>query len=244
MREFDRRYLYEVVQHERLAIVGRFAQAIVHDFQNPLSNIGFAADLACATSATRKERVDAKATIRKQVDRLSDMIGELLEFTRSSSGSVTLAQVDYREFVERVLNDLAPEVAARSVRVVCENPPPKIPLPLDRRRLVHVFMNLINNAIAFMPEGGTVMLRFAVSDDEIATEVEDTGPGIAPAIANRLFEPFATHGKRHGTGLGLAICKRIVEDHGGKMHARIEAGHGAIFRFTLPRGPVEKTKRS
>ncbi|MGB8167796.1 MAG: ATP-binding protein [Chthoniobacteraceae bacterium] len=235
MREFDRRYLYEVFQQERLAMVGRFAQSIVHDFTNPLSNIGFAADLACAGDATRKERTQAKATIRKQVDRLSDMIGELLEFTRGPSGSVALALVNYRQFVERLISDLASEVEQRSVQILCENPPPEIPLPLDRRRLAHVFLNLINNAIAFMPGGGKIVLRFAVSDDEVNTEVEDTGSGIAPEIAGRLFEPFATHGKRQGTGLGLSICKRIIEDHGGRISARTESGRGAIFTFTLPR---------
>lgn len=69
----------------------------------------------------------------------------------------------------------------------------------------------------------------------IATEIEDTGPGIAPEVAARLFEPFATHGKTHGTGLGLSICKRIIEDHRGRLHTRTEPGRGAIFSFALPR---------
>jgi len=64
--------------------------------------------------------------------------------------------------------------------------------------------------------------------------VEDTGRGIAPEIAARLFEPFATHGKQNGTGLGLSICKKIVEDHSGKITARSEPGRGATFIFTLP----------
>ena len=64
--------------------------------------------------------------------------------------------------------------------------------------------------------------------------MEDTGPGVAPEIASKLFEPFATHGKEHGTGLGLSICKRIIEDHKGRIHARCDAGRGAVFSFTLP----------
>src|SRR5205823_5976074 len=77
--------------------------------------------------------------------RLSDMICELLEFTRGSSSSVALAPVDYRRFVERLLGDLEKEAAERSVQIVYENRPPKISLPLDRRRLAHVFTNLIKN---------------------------------------------------------------------------------------------------
>jgi signal transduction histidine kinase len=235
MREFNQLYLYEVVQQERLAIVGRFAQSIVHDFTSPLGNIAFAADLAGAPDATEEERVKANATIRSQADRLADMIGELLEFTRSPSGSVALAMVDYRRFVENTLSDLRTDLETHGVKIVFDNPPPEILLPLDRRRLVHVFTNLINNAIAVMPEGGTITMRFIVTDDEVVTEMEDSGPGIAPEIAGRLFEPFTTHGKRHGTGLGLSICKRIVEDHGGAITARNGPGCGAVFTFALPR---------
>ena len=235
MREFDRRYLDAVIQHERLALVGRFAQSIVHDFANPLGAIAFAADLACAGDATLEERTQAKATILGQVDRLSDMIGELLEFTRGPSGAVALTPVEYREFVERTIDELRPRLKSRSVRIIFENPPPQMPLPLNRRRLFHVFANLINNATAFMPRGGAITLRFRVTDEEVVTEVEDAGPGIAPEIADRLFEPFATHGKRHGTGLGLSICRRIIEDHGGAIAACSEPGRGAIFTFTLPR---------
>lgn len=234
MREFNRLYLYEVVQQERLAVVGRFAQSIVHDITNPLGNIGFAADLASASDATEEERSEANATIRKQVDRLSDMIGELMEFTRSPSGSVALALVDYRSFVENTLGDLAPDLKVRGVGVVYENPPPDVPLPLDRRRLVHVFTNLVNNAVAVMPGGGTITLRFRVTEDAVITEVEDSGPGIAPEIEGRLFEPFATYGKPDGTGLGLSICRRIVEDHGGTITARNDPGGGAVFAFALP----------
>ena len=85
-----------------------------------------------------------------------------------------------------------------------------------------------------MPTGGKIILRFSQNENEVVTEIEDTGPGIAPEIANTVFEAFTTHGKSHGTGLGLTICKRIVEDHKGKIIACNEPGRGAIFRFTLP----------
>jgi signal transduction histidine kinase len=235
MREFNQLYLHEVLQQERLAVVGRFAQGIVHDFTNPLGNIGFAADLAGASDATAEEKCEAHATIRKQVDRLSDMIGELLEFTRGPSGAVALAMVDYGRFVQDTLGDLAGELKVRRVKVVFENPPTDVAVPLDRRRLVHVFTNLINNAIAVMPDGGTITLRFHVTDDAVVTELEDSGPGLAPEIEGRLFEPFATHGKPNGTGLGLSICRRIVEDHGGTIVARSSPGRGAAFIFGLPR---------
>ena len=73
-----------------------------------------------------------------------------------------------------------------------------------------------------MPDGGEIFLRFRGDEKEIVTEIEDTGPGIAPEIADKLFQPFATHGKDPGTGLGLSICKKIIEDHQGRIWARNE----------------------
>jgi len=85
-----------------------------------------------------------------------------------------------------------------------------------------------------MLNGGKIFLRFQTDEKEVITEVEDTGPGIAPEIADKLFQAFATFGKEHGTGLGLSICKKIVEDCQGRIGVRHEAGRGAIFYFTLP----------
>ena len=115
-----------------------------------------------------------------------------------------------------------------------QNEPPPVLVQFDPRRLSRVFFNLIGNATDVMLNGGKIFLRFQFQEKVIITEIEDSGPGIAPEIAEQLFQPFATHGKSHGTGLGLSICKKIVEDHGGTIAVRSEPGRGAIFTFTLP----------
>jgi len=235
VREFDRRFIDEVLQAERLALVGRFAQAIVHDFKNPLNIIGFAAELIGGNDVPAEHRAEGKLQIRRQLERLTNMINELLEFTRGSSRAVTLELTDYRAFMEEFLKSIEPEAAEKSVKITCANQPPGLMLPVDRGRLLHVLYNLVNNAIDVMPGGGTITLRFHVEDHEVTTELEDTGPGIAAEIKDTLFQPFATHGKAHGTGLGLSICKRIIEDHHGRIHAHSEPGCGAVITFTLPR---------
>ncbi len=234
LREFNRHYIREVLQAERLALVGRFARSIVHDFKNPLNVIGIAADLAGMETATPQSRQLARNRIRKQVDRLSTMVNELLEFTRGTQSSLVLAETDYRAYVHRILEDLQPELGECSVILECENEPPPVMLLLDPSRLVHVFTNLLNNAVDAMPNGGKVKLRFTVGAKELVTEIEDTGSGVAPDIAPRLFEAFATHGKAQGSGLGLSICKRIIDDHHGRIEARNEPGRGAVFAFALP----------
>jgi signal transduction histidine kinase len=235
MREFDRRYLYEVFQQERLALIGRFAQSIVHDLRNPLNTIALGAHLACAPDSTPAEREEAGAAIRKQVKRLTNMIGEVLEFTRPSRKPVMLERTNFREFISEVIPDLHAEAARKSVALNVRRPP-DISLFIDRQRLPHVFSNLVSNAIDFTPRGGRITLRFSVTPRDVITRVEDTGAGIAPDIADRLFEPFATAGKPRGTGLGLSICKRIVEDHKGTITGASKRGRGSVFTFSIPRG--------
>src|SRR2546425_2649966 len=234
MRDFNHQYTREVLQAERLTLVGRFARSIVHDLKNPLNIIGISAEMAAMDNATRDDRRAAKDRIRKQIDRLSDMINELLEFTRGSSATVVLAKSSYADFIRQLIEEIRAEAAAKLVAVELENEPPDIALLINPKRLAHVFYNIVHNACDAMPEGGTIKLRFEQTDKEVVTEIEDTGRGIAPEIAPRLFEAFATYGKAQGTGLGLSICKKIVEDHLGNISSRSEPGRGAIFSFSLP----------
>ena len=235
LREFNRQYLREVLQAERLAVVGRFARSIVHDLKNPLNIIGLTAEMAGMEQVPLEQRQQAKERIRKQVERISDLIGEILDFTQGSQSDFVLAPADYGAFVQQLVKELGPEVRLKSATLALENPPPEVELRLHPKRLRRVFYNLIHNATDAMPDGGTILLRFHETPTEVVTEIEDAGGGIAPEMAGQLFEAFATHGKAHGTGLGLSICKRIIQDHQGWITARSEPGRGAVFSFGLPR---------
>jgi signal transduction histidine kinase len=234
LREFNQLHLREILEAERLAAVGNFARAIVHDLKNPLSIIGLSAETFDLPGISPELRGKSQARIRKQVERISDLVGDILIFTDGKRATSEIKPGDYHAFILELITDLRAEAELKSVRVELENVPPALPVRFDPRRLSRVFHNLVHNATDVVPGGGAVFLRFHADEKEIITEIEDTGPGIAPEIAGQLFQPFATHGKAHGTGLGLSICKRIVEDHGGKISARSAPGRGAIFRFTLP----------
>jgi signal transduction histidine kinase len=239
LREFNSKYVREVLESERLALVGRFASSIVHDLKNPLNIIGISADMACMAGATTESRQVAKVRIRKQVERITNMVTELLEFTQGSHTNFVLAQVDFKSFTEQLIEEIRAEVALKSVTIEYLNAPPAIPVRINPQRLCRVFHNLIANAADAMAGGGAVKLRFTVSGAEVITELEDTGKGIAPQILDRLFQAFATYGKANGTGLGLSICKKIVQDHHGRIYARNVPGGGALFGFTLPVPNVE-----
>jgi signal transduction histidine kinase len=234
LREFNRQHIREVLQSEQLAVIGRFARAIVHDLKNPLTIISLTAEIVCSPNAKPEMRTGAHERIRKQIERISDLVGEILQFTQGDHVDATLAPMNYAGFIGQVIEDLRHETEFKSVKVELANGPPAVTLKINPKRLRRVFFNIVHNAADVMNEGGKIFLRFIPGSNEIVTEIEDDGPGIAPEIADKLFEVFATHGKAHGTGLGLSICKKIIEDHGGRIWARNEEGRGAVFAFALP----------
>jgi signal transduction histidine kinase len=233
LREFNRQYLREVLQAERMAIVGRFASAIVHDLKNPLTIIGIAADTACNESSTPEIRKISRGRLEKQIERITYLVNDILDFTKGSSGELAVVHTDYAAYIKSLVQELQPELGKVSIEF--ENPAPALKVPINPRRLSRVFHNLIGNAIDAMPGGGKIKLAFSATNSEVLTEIRDSGAGISPEILDKLFDPFVTYGKVKGTGLGLSICRRIVEEHGGKISARNHPSGGAAFLFSLPR---------
>jgi signal transduction histidine kinase len=214
----------------------------VHDLKNPLNIIGISADMICMPSATPESRQVSKGRIRKQVERISNMVSELLEFVQGSHTNFILARVDYSAFVLQLVEEIQQEVALKSVTVEYRSQPPPVMVQINPQRLARVFHNFMGNAADAMPGGGSVRLSFSInSEGAVVTEMHDTGKGIPPQMLDRLFQAFATHGKANGTGLGLAICKKIIQDHKGAVYARNAPEGGAVFGFTLP---VPKTSHN
>ena len=236
IRNTNQQYIDEVIQAEKLSVIGRFARNIVHDFKNPLNVIGLATEMATADWADDKNVTTSLERIQRQTRRMTTMLNELLEFSRGDAQQLVLQQQNYPEYVRELLVEIKPDLAEKGIEIVFDCRRPKIDICIDSQRISHLFYNLINNAADEMRKGGTIAIMITVADEAVTTQVEDTGPGIAPEIASKLFQPFATHGKAHGTGLGLSICEKIVSDHGGRIWADPAAPLGARFLFTLPTG--------
>jgi len=233
LREFNQHHLREVVQAERLAVVGQFARSIIHDLKNPLNIIGLTLEAYGRSDAPPPARAAARSRIQKQVERINDLVADLLQFTQAGQRCVRLP-VNYAGFIEPLVRELRPELELKSVRLQIANDVPAITMDLDVKRLRRVFLNLVANATEAMPGVGVITLRFQQQERDVITEIADNGPGISPEVAEKLFQPFATYGKAHGTGLGLSICKRIIEDHGGRIWAANGPQGGAVFSFSLP----------
>jgi signal transduction histidine kinase len=239
LRDFDRQYLRDVLQAERLAIVGRFARSIIHDLKNPLAIIGLAAEMVNLPNASLEARERAVGNIRAQIERIGEMIGEIIEFTQGPQPAVVLPAMDYARFTREVVDELRPEAALKRVTLELDAGADPVPVRLHPKRLRRVFHNLVHNATDAMQGGGVIRVRLQLKPAEVVTEVEDTGPGLPPEILGQLFEPFVTHGKAEGTGLGLSICRRVIEEHGGWIAARNLPDRGAVFSFGLPRPKPE-----
>jgi len=234
VRHLNQKYLEEIRQAERLAVVGRFATSIVHDFKGPLAIIGLATGLACSRGARLSERRKMRGMVVHQTERMKTMLQELIDFTRPGGQRPKLRPVWFAPYLNSLADEVSPELAQRGVKLVVETPPPSVPVRIEPNRLSRLFYNLFTNAADEMKEGGTITLRFKKNGGELQVEVQDQGQGIPPELAESLFQPFATHGKPNGTGLGLTICRRIAEDLGGRIWATSMPGKGATFSFTLP----------
>jgi signal transduction histidine kinase len=162
------------------------------------------------------------------------LLQDLLDVGRGKAGEIRLC--DLREIAAAVAGSLESAAAAQQVRIVLEAPE-GLELPLDRRRIERVFLNLMGNALEAMPGGGVITVSAAAEPDSVVVTVSDTGPGIAPEIRSRLFQPFVTARKKSGLGLGLALARQAVVDHGGDMWAdSSESGASLLFRLPRHRG--------
>ena len=236
LRDFNRHHLREIIEAERLAALGSFARSIVHDLKNPLTVIGMATEIMAAPQSRPERRQEYYERVRRQITTITELVGDILDFTQTAAAPSELAAISYNEFIEDLATELCLESELQGAVLTMENNPPPVKLKFDPRRLRRVIRNLTGNALDMQPEGGQVTMRFQQTQNEIITEVQDNGPGIAPEMAGKLFQAFATFGKEHGTGLGLSICKKIIEDHGGRIwaHNAPAPGPGAIFSFALP----------
>jgi two-component system, OmpR family, sensor histidine kinase VicK len=239
--------LYEQLKvHEKME--KEFINIAAHELRTPMQPIIGLSELLRANIASKKER-EILDVIIKSANRLQQLTEDLLDVATIESQSLRLRKerVDINGLVQSSLQDIAGQNDKSNnmkVRLVCDLAPGSIFVQADKERLTQVISNLLNNAIKFTREGGTVDARtrksIGVSGEqqyhhrEALISIKDTGIGIDPEVIPRLFTKFATKSEK-GTGLGLFISKGIVEAHGGKIWAENNKdGKGATFTFTLP----------
>jgi signal transduction histidine kinase len=227
----------ELIRQERISTIGRMASSIVHDLRNPLAAIYGGAEMMVDTDLSPPQVKRLAMNIYKSSRRIQEMLQDLLQVTRGKTGAREMCQV--ADVVAAAVDSSREAAAAQRVSISVDVSG-DIELPLERSRVERVFVNLIANAMEMMPEGGEIRIVGGVENGEVQVDVSDTGPGIAPEIRARLFQPFASFGKRNGLGLGLALSRQSLLDHGGDLVVADNRGRGACFRVSLPLAQVER----
>jgi len=230
-------------QHEvsrRLASLGKLAARVAHELNNPLDGILRYINLALRIvgdapplrgSGQEPKLKTYLAESRTGLMRMVQIIGDLLEYSRSTSGEFDAVGIN--EVMDEAIRSLAAAAEEHHVVVAADFQTPTMPT-VRGSRLYQVCCNLIRNAIDAMPDGGRLTITSGIVDDEVVLRVADTGVGL-PEPVEKVFEPFfTTKPPGKGTGLGLAICKDFIEDMQGTITASPGEKGGAVFTVRVP----------
>ncbi len=224
----------------KLASVGELATGLAHEINNPLAVISAeqtnVSDLL-QESETNPEWLDqalkAVERSREQVRRCAGITQKMLQFGRKRESD--LGPVDIAPSCSATIELLKRHAAVRNVQIESDIDKNLPKVLADRIELEQVLVNLINNAVDAMPDGGTVELRAFRDGREVHLEVADNGIGITPVDIDRIFEPFyTTKPPGKGTGLGLSVCYGIIQSWGGRIWAQSDQGRGTVVHIHLP----------
>jgi len=252
---YQRKLEDEARRNETLARLGSLVAGLAHEIKNPLGGIRGAAQLLARRVAADAQAKAHTEIIVREVDRLADLVEQLLTF--GAPRRPERQHLNVHRVLHEVLSILGPEIDKRSIVVRMEIDPSLPDVVGDQAQLLQVFINLVKNALEVMPGGGQLVLSTRIEtdfhivrramQDEIArgeggapshgqfvrVGVGDSGPGFPLDLGERVFEPFVTT-KARGSGLGLAICERIVAAHGGDIRAENRREGGALVTVNLP----------
>jgi signal transduction histidine kinase len=229
----------DLIRQERISTIGRLSGSIVHDLRNPLAAIYGGAEMLVDTDLPPAHVKRLAGNIYRASRRIQELLQDLVNVSRGKSASPEMCRL--REVAAAACESLASSAEAQKV-ALSNSIPPEIELPLERSRIERAFVNLIGNALEVMPDGGEVRISAAIENGAALVRVEDTGPGIAPEIRGKLFQPFVSAGKRNGLGLGLALSRQAVIEHGGDMWADAGPGRGARLMIRLPGAHVAQVQ--
>jgi signal transduction histidine kinase len=224
---------------ERLAELGTLTGGLAHEIKNPLSTVQLNLQLLeedLRHDATHQPRIlNRLTTVKNETSRLRDILDDFLRY----AGRLELERkpIELNTLLEELVDFFAPQAQLQRVQLRLRPAPEKIIAPVDPRLLKQAVLNLMINALQAMPGGGELMLSLSRNGtDDAVIDVIDTGPGISPEAAQRIFEAYYST-KKGGTGLGLPMARRIADEHGGSLSVTSEPGKGTDFRLRLPLKP-------
>jgi signal transduction histidine kinase len=226
----------ELLDAGRLATIGRMASSISHDLRHSLAAVVANAEFLCESNLSLAQREELYAEIRVAVDQMTDLIESLLEFSRTRE-SLRPSYGDVRTAIDRAVQGVKahPEFQRIAIRISDDGSTEGW---FDFKKLERALLNLLLNACEVVPaNSGKIDITMQRQGETLRIRVADNGPGIAPAIRNHLFEPFASFGKENGTGMGLTVVQKILQDHGGDVEVEQTSATGTTFLATISLSP-------
>lgn len=233
-------------QAECMSELGQMMASVAHEIRNPLVAIGSLARRIVKTAQDEQAKINETADgqgatesysryariIVDQTQRLDRMVTDLLDYANLRSPE--MEEVGIGECFGKVVKLLLPQVEDRSITLIDEIDP-KCRIHADGHQIEQIFINLVQNALDAMPEGGMIHVHDQVDEKAVQVRFRDTGSGIPESVDRRkIFDPFYTT-KRCGSGLGLAVTHRIMESHRGRVEIEKTDSSGTTFLLTFPR---------
>ena len=224
--------LTEATAQDRLALLGELAASFAHEVRNPLTGVRSLAQRLADDDVNEEKRRRYAGVIVSEVERVEALVGRLLDLARRRAPAAAREMVDVP--LAPLLDDVALLVQGRAERagVTVQVDGGALAARGTREALAQVLLNLVLNAVAHSPAGGTVRCTTRDAGSTVAIAVRDQGAGVPAAARERLFEPFES--AAGGTGLGLAVSRRLVEEMGGTIRLVDVAEGGAVFEVLLP----------
>ena len=228
------------IENSRLFQQSDLISELAHELRTPLGSLNAASYLLLRQEISQEQRISIINTLIQETHRLSEMVSSFLDFARLEFGRVryTVSEIQISPLLSDCLAIMSSKLTEKHHTLetdLTENLPE---VTGDPDKLKQVFINLISNAIKYTPDGGTLRISTAVSENTVEVRLQDNGPGISADNLPRLFERFyrvpGTEGKIQGTGLGLSISKRIIDAHQGNIKISSVVGEGTTVLVKLP----------
>lgn len=224
-------------QASKLATMGELSASIAHELNNPLATVALHVESLIHQLDGDENKRRSLGVILKETERMATLVNDLLQFSRRSHRQ--LSTFDIREEITNTIEFIRYFLKNRKIEVVLDFEEVLPTVQADRQQLRQMFLNIMTNATDAMPSGGKLTIRAVVTtlndSEAILVEFIDTGEGMTEEQASRVWEPFfTTKPAGKGTGLGLAICRRLTEEHGGRISLITESGKGTVVSVVIP----------
>ena len=221
-------------QSQKLAALGMMAGGIAHEIRNPLAICSSAAQFLMADDMDAEFRKECAEKIQKGMIRASGIIETLMNFARPSV-KAQIEQIDLHDLMREAFAHIIKKAEARQVTIEKKFQKGSIPIIGNQSLLQHMFLNIYDNSLKAMPEGGILTVSTNTLDSEVCALITDTGYGIPEIALDKIFDPFYTSWTDgEGTGLSLSLCYAIVQEHDGHIKAESIEGRGTTISVRLP----------